>query len=52
MYFISKPNAKYSFFLLETYMYISLAVLPQNLTNMTKITYLQALIDIVLCLLS
>ena len=26
-------------------MYISLAVLPSNLTNMTKITYLQALID-------
>ena len=26
-------------------MYISLAILPQNLTNMTKITYLQALID-------
>ena len=25
--------------------YISLAILPQNLTNMTKITYLQALID-------
>ena len=26
-------------------MYISLAILPQILTNMTKITYLQALID-------
>ena len=26
-------------------MFISLAVLPPNLTNMTKITYLQALID-------
>ena len=28
-----------------TTMYISLVVLPPNLTNMTKITYLQALID-------
>ena len=27
---------------------ISLAVLPPNLTNMTKITYLQALIDSVM----
>ena len=26
-------------------MYISLAILPPNFTNMTKITYLQALID-------
>ena len=26
-------------------MYISLAILPPNLTNMTKIIYLQALID-------
>ena len=25
--------------------YISLAILPPNLTNMTKVTYLQALID-------
>ena len=27
------------------YMYISLAILPSNLTNMTKITYLRAWIN-------